>query len=45
MYHSLRDFLQHIKEECEFLVKATAGKKYPDVFDDDTLKKSCSPQH
>jgi len=38
MYPSLRDFLQHIKEEREFLVNATKGKSYPDIFDDEILK-------
>ncbi len=40
MSPSLRDFLLHIKEECEFLLKATAGKTYPDVFEDETLKRA-----
>lgn len=34
----LRDFSLHIKEECEFLLKATAGKTYHDVFEDAILK-------
>jgi len=40
MSRSLPEFLIHIKEECEFLLKATEGKTYSDVFEDDTLKRA-----
>lgn len=40
MYPSQPEFLQHILDECNYILKVTAGKKSEDVLKDDTLKRA-----
>ena len=40
MYPSQREFLNHILDECSYILRVTEGKTSTDVFTDETLSKA-----